>query len=722
MSSWWLLVLCWLIAWAPGAGATVVAASEPQAVSAPVVRAGIRLRAILVPPDTKRSFELEFDLWLRYTGSFSSADLVFPDAAGPVDLGQALDSVDSGNDHYRLYRVRANLRYDMDDRDLVQGQRRLRIRFGPGPHVAWEGAFVPDYEGMGLSSAGTDGWLNQLRADGLLSGAEGWSLAEASLEGTTDVQPVLGNPRFPAGKRERPLVQAKLSLQAPSSFPPAAGLAGSLSGPALPAAALLGLSLSLGTGWAAQRRLAAAARIIVRLLAISAAFYFAQSLLVWCALYLLNPVALRQLLNLLRCIWWMLPAVWLHSVLPFIWDEVKRRTGHPIPSVTHLAVVFLAYVMMGTLAGYFVLGLSATAVGAMSGVMTVVLGVALQNVILDAFCGVMLSLEQPFKILHWINIGGQHQGQVIDMNWRTTRLLSRANNIICVPNSHIARNLVTNYSLPSPTSCVEFSLVLDEAVPVGVARKLMREGVQEAAERGRILSDPKPRVVLESSREHGVRYRVQFFVNMTLVSDTAALTDALEGTLARLDREGIRVASLRPQFTLPDGSSITAASRAGEAPPADVCANDGARTSATPPAAAATPITEAQIALVQESWAQVRPIGDSAAALFYQRLFELDPQLRHLFRGDPRAQQRKLIGMLSIMVRGLQALDDLIPTLQDLGLKHQSYKVEDRHYDTVGEALLWALQKGLGDAFTIDVKAAWVRAYTLLAETMKAAK
>jgi hemoglobin-like flavoprotein len=128
-----------------------------------------------------------------------------------------------------------------------------------------------------------------------------------------------------------------------------------------------------------------------------------------------------------------------------------------------------------------------------------------------------------------------------------------------------------------------------------------------------------------------------------------------------------------------------------------------------------------QIMLVQTSFALVLPIADTAAALFYQRLFELDPSLRPMFRGDIQEQGRKLMSMLKIAVNGLTRLEQLVPAVQELGQRHSRYGVRDEHYDTVAAALLWTLRQGLGVAFTPEVEQAWVAAYTLLADTMKAA-
>ena len=129
-------------------------------------------------------------------------------------------------------------------------------------------------------------------------------------------------------------------------------------------------------------------------------------------------------------------------------------------------------------------------------------------------------------------------------------------------------------------------------------------------------------------------------------------------------------------------------------------------------------LTQAQIALVQNSFAVVAPIADDAAALFYRRLFEIDPTLKAMFKSDMAEQRRHLMQMLSAAVKGLNHIERLIPVVEDLGRRHANYCVEEHHYDTVGNALLWTLEKGLGDAFTPDVREAWATVYGLIASTM----
>jgi len=128
-----------------------------------------------------------------------------------------------------------------------------------------------------------------------------------------------------------------------------------------------------------------------------------------------------------------------------------------------------------------------------------------------------------------------------------------------------------------------------------------------------------------------------------------------------------------------------------------------------------------QITLVQDTFDKIRPISEKAAKLFYNRLFELDPSLKSLFKGDMKTQGKMLMQMLDYAVTGLDRLDTIILAIQNLGIRHAGYGVKDEYYETVGEALLWTLEQGLGKDFTPDVKDAWVEAYKLLSDIMKSA-
>lgn len=132
-------------------------------------------------------------------------------------------------------------------------------------------------------------------------------------------------------------------------------------------------------------------------------------------------------------------------------------------------------------------------------------------------------------------------------------------------------------------------------------------------------------------------------------------------------------------------------------------------------------MTPEQIVLVQNSFNKVVPIRERAAVLFYGRLFDLDPALKPLFTGDMKQQGLKLMAMIATAVGGLRNLEQIVPAVQALAKRHVGYGVQASHYATVGAALLWTLEQGLGPDFTPEVKEAWTACYGLLATTMQQA-
>jgi hemoglobin-like flavoprotein len=129
-------------------------------------------------------------------------------------------------------------------------------------------------------------------------------------------------------------------------------------------------------------------------------------------------------------------------------------------------------------------------------------------------------------------------------------------------------------------------------------------------------------------------------------------------------------------------------------------------------------MTPEQVAMVQDSFKNVVPIAGTAADLFYDRLFAIAPEVRPLFPDDLTEQKKKLIAMLATAVTNLHQLDKIIGAVEDLGKRHVAYGVTAKHYEPVGAALLWTLERGLGADFTPPVKAAWIETYATVAKVM----
>jgi hemoglobin-like flavoprotein len=129
-------------------------------------------------------------------------------------------------------------------------------------------------------------------------------------------------------------------------------------------------------------------------------------------------------------------------------------------------------------------------------------------------------------------------------------------------------------------------------------------------------------------------------------------------------------------------------------------------------------MTEREILLVKNSWSFVVTNSEEAGQLFYNRLFEVAPGLKHMFKGDPKHQARKLMNMVTLIVAKLQKLDEIMFEIKALAQRHGNYGAKPEHYAVVGECLLWTLEQGLGDKWTKETKEAWTKVYTILSNAM----
>lgn len=129
-------------------------------------------------------------------------------------------------------------------------------------------------------------------------------------------------------------------------------------------------------------------------------------------------------------------------------------------------------------------------------------------------------------------------------------------------------------------------------------------------------------------------------------------------------------------------------------------------------------MNERQIQLVKDSWSQVIINAEAAGNLFYQRLFEVAPEVRHLFRGDIISQSKKLMNMITMIVNKLDKLDTLLTDIKMLAGRHDHYGAQSGHYKVVGECLIWTLSTGLSEKWNQETETAWIEAYTILSGAM----
>ncbi|MEX0692820.1 MAG: mechanosensitive ion channel family protein [Rhodospirillales bacterium] len=203
-------------------------------------------------------------------------------------------------------------------------------------------------------------------------------------------------------------------------------------------------------------------------------------------------------------------AAWLASrLLALVLNQaaVHRR---PYPRLLKDLIAALLFTVAFVASVALFMGQGTVGALAGSGLVLAMLGFAIRNVVADTLSGIALGVEGPFRIGDWIDIDGLAHGRVIEIGWRTTRILTKDATYMILPNSQIARQRIINYSAPKPQYRAQISITLDHSMPIGKARGIMLEAVQQAE---LIQQDPAPDVRVLAYEEGGITYAVRYWLS-----------------------------------------------------------------------------------------------------------------------------------------------------------------------------------------------------------------
>ncbi|MFD2738700.1 mechanosensitive ion channel family protein [Sulfitobacter aestuarii] len=245
--------------------------------------------------------------------------------------------------------------------------------------------------------------------------------------------------------------------------------------------------------------------------------------LIWPVLLLLMSLAVLRFLPELRAMLgagdWAQPGAqalvyfslaWLISrILGLALDQAASRR-RPYPRL--LKDLIAAILFLVALSASVALFMGQGAVGALagSGLVLAMLGFAIRNVVADTLSGIALGIEGPFRIGDWIDIDGLARGKVIEIGWRTTRILTRDSTYMILPNSQIARQRISNYSAPKPQYRAQVTFTLDHSTPIALARKVILEAAKKAE---LIEQDPAPDVRVLAYEEGGITYALRYWLS-----------------------------------------------------------------------------------------------------------------------------------------------------------------------------------------------------------------
>ncbi|WP_162129865.1 mechanosensitive ion channel family protein [Nitratireductor aquibiodomus] len=226
-------------------------------------------------------------------------------------------------------------------------------------------------------------------------------------------------------------------------------------------------------------------------------------------------------------------AAWLGGRLVGLALERAGRRRRQVPKLL-LELVSATLFIAATIATIMlVIGQSWSGAIAGSGLIIAVIGFALRGTLADVFAGIAVGIEAPYRIGDWVSINDQTRGRVIEIGWRTTRLFTRDDTYVILPNSQIAQQKLTNYSAPNRKYRAQVEVVLSHDLSVTDARALLTEA---AARSPVIVSVPKPDVRVASYDLDGIRYHVRFWVPS--FADDVDCRDAIFAQIDAALREG----------------------------------------------------------------------------------------------------------------------------------------------------------------------------------------
>jgi len=452
-----------------------------------VVYTGIKINK-LTEIDTKSlTFTADFHIWFRYYGDIEPQKIEFLNAVEPVEIGQPVDEKVTDQITYHLYHVRGRFMMDSFTENRIFGEHVLGIGFRHQDMPRCNLIYVTDLLGMGL----TESLQEKIRKSQALNPEYGWSVSRIAFYQGISAKESLGNPdhlniqsgivdysRFNIGIRIK-----KVEFRIRRNIPFA--LAKYLSG--------ICIAIVLSALFIGVKRKAFLKEKSFLLIQAIALFLFLLSGEMLLLQWLVDKIESHQLELIIRIfdiLWWIIPACFLILAIErFVWIPLEKRANRGVPNLVRRCVSFIVWMMVffGIIA--FVFDQKITSLLATSGVIAMIIGLAIQINISNIFSGIAINIERPFRIGDWIKINDLSEGRVVDITWRTTRVCTKANNILSIPNSMASEAVIQNFNYPDDVYSIIIRIHLDPVHPPEQVEKILlnamlsSEGVKGAVVR-----------------------------------------------------------------------------------------------------------------------------------------------------------------------------------------------------------------------------------------------
>lgn len=510
-----------------------------------VVYTGVDINEISEIDLDTLTYKIDFLLWFRYLGDFSPQNLEFTNAAEPIELEKPVESDVDEDGVYQLYHVKGRFKTELTSDYYLFDQHILPIRLRHKELTRDQLIYVADILGM----QDEENLTKALRQAQVLSSASGWSLKDIRFSQNTVLEGSLGKPNYlnAGGDVEFSLFSTHIVVQK-NKFSLHTLLNQGIAEKVFVASVIVLLLLNLidrSTHFSFPK-------LILLLQAIVAATFLLSSEMVTIAHFIDNTdvYSLQIVTIIFNVLWWIVSALLLHLAAErFIWLPLEKNTERKIPNIIRGFFAFLIYTLafFGIIA--FVFGQPLTSLLATSGVIAMIIGLAIQINISNIFSGIALNVERPFRVGDWVKIGDNDDAKVINITWRTTRVQLRNNAVLSIPNSMAAESKIVNYTYPESLYKVIVNINIDPRHSPDLVEKILVDAVLSCQY---ILKEPKPIILFNGVNEWSANYKLIASSN-DYAKLPAAAQELWKRAWAHLNRAGIDFAIKQQKIHVFDG-------------------------------------------------------------------------------------------------------------------------------------------------------------------------
>ncbi|MGB1025252.1 MAG: mechanosensitive ion channel domain-containing protein, partial [Rhodospirillaceae bacterium] len=449
-----------------------------------VVYTGITLHNIEEVDADAGTVVLDFSMWFRYRGNFSPETVTFLNVAdGAVSVGPDADDGEEGqppaaqprttptqsvtlevletdgDDSYALYRVKAPFFMDFRDTRERYGVRLAGVSMRHASLDRNNLLYVGDVLGMGLGES--ESLAETLREDRILAPGIDWTIDSAWFSQEMFLDSTFGKPTYVGYGASQPIFsRIELGVLLDRGEFDLISLIPNEYFIYLLVFSVLGAIFAVAMDHRKWGRYWYVQSFGLRLVFWPGMLLAAGGVVLEFANERLEPAQMDLLVQIYKSLWWLVPARLAGIAMErFVWWPIENRTKRAIPNLIRLFAQFVFYTLavFGIIA--FVYDQKLTSLLATGGLLTMIVGLAIQANISNVFSGIFLNVERPFGIGDWIQIDDSQEGVVTDMTWRTTRIRTRAGYTLSIPNGQVSDARINNYSADKQTRIeVEFKL------------------------------------------------------------------------------------------------------------------------------------------------------------------------------------------------------------------------------------------------------------------------